>query len=245
MRRSSNPALSKKMFMNRAMESTYGEKMTLNGTINKTGILLLLAFLSASFTWKMFYEGAHMTGYVLFGAIGGLILALVTTFKPKLSPYLAPAYALLEGLVLGAVSAMYSSLFEGIVIKAILLTFSILFTMLFIYRSGLIKVTEKFKTGLSMAMGGIVLFYVINWILGIFGVHITAFHDGGLLSIIISLAIVVVASFVLLWDFSEIENGISAGAPKYMEWYSGFSIMLTLVWLYFEILRLLSYFSGD
>lgn len=242
--RSSNPVLSKKMFLNRTYDDAYSETMTLNGTINKTIILTLLVIVSGTLTWKMAFSGAVTTGWILFGAIGGLIAAIVTSFKPQWAPITAPIYALLEGLALGAISAMYAMVMSGIVVKAVLLTFAILFTMLFIYRTGIIKVTEKFKAGLSMAIGGVFIFYIAQWILGMFGIQLVAFHEGGTLAIIISLAIVVIASLVLLWDFNMIEEGVQSGAPKFMEWYGGFSLLVTLVWLYVELLRLLAMLSG-
>ena len=243
--RSSNPALSEKRFKNFAADYTQEEAMTINGTLNKTFLLFLLVLVSASLTWKMAFQGAMPTGLMAVGGIGGFIVAIVTIFKQRWAPFLAPIYAVLEGLFLGAISAMFAAVFEGIVLKAVLITFGILFTMLFIYRTGLIKVTEKFKFGLMAAMGGIIVMYLMSFVLGMFGISMTFLHDGGTLSIVISLAIVVIASLVLLWDFDTIEKTATAGAPKYMEWYMGFSLMLTLVWLYLEVLQLIALLSGN
>ncbi len=241
---SSNPVLSKKLFLDRTYDDTYSESMTLNGTINKTIILTLLVIVGGTLTWKMVFSGVAVGGFIAFGAIGGLIMALVTSFKPQWSAITAPIYALLEGLALGAISAMFDIVSSGIVMKAVLLTFTILFTMLFVYRTGIIKVTEKFKAGMAMAMGGVFMFYIASWILGMFGIQLVAFHEGGIIAILISLAIVVIASLVLLWDFNMIEEGVQAGAPKYMEWYGGFSLLVTLVWLYVELLRLVAMLTG-
>ncbi len=242
--RTSNPAI-KQRFRADFGTIAHGETMTLSGTINKTAILLLLTILTATFAWKLVFDGTAPLGLLVFGGIGGFIVAIITSFNPKYSPYLAPIYALLEGLALGALSAFAAAYVGDIVFKAIFLTFTIFLTMLFVYRTGLIKVTEKFKAGMTMAVGGVFFFYMLSWISSIFGINLPLLHDGGIISIIISLVIIVIASLMLLWDFSEIQNGIAAGAPQYMEWYSGFSLLLTVVWLYIEIINLLSYFGGD
>lgn len=243
--KSSNPALKLDKWRNIAFSQSGSEVMTVQGVANKTIILLLLAMATATMVWKSAFAGGEVMGWVFGGGIFAFIVALVISFKPQWAPYGAPVYALAEGLVLGGVSAMFAALYEGIVIKAVMLTFGVLFTMLFVYKSGLIKVTEKFKMGLTIAMGGIFVMYLLTWILGLFGVNMGFMHDGGPLSILISLGIVIVASLVLLWDFDTIEQGAAMGAPKFMEWYSAFSLMVTLVWLYLEILRLVSYFSSN
>ena len=171
---------------------------------------------------------------------GGLILALVTTFKKEWAPVTAPLYALVEGFFLGAISAMYELRFDGIVFQAVALTFGTLGALLLAYRSGLIKATENFKLGVVAATGGIFLIYLVTFVLGFFGVNVPFVHESGLLGIGFSLFVVVVAALNLVLDFDFIESGVDAGAPKYMEWYGAFGLMVTLVWLYVEFLRLLS-----
>ena len=177
---------------------------------------------------------------MLGGAIGGFILALVTIFKKQWSPITAPLYALVEGFFLGAISAVYNAQFQGIVLQAIMLTFGIMFALLFAYRSGLIKATENFKLGVTAATGGIALIYIATLVLRLFGIQVPFIHDSGLIGIGFSLVVVVIASLNLVLDFDFIESGVEAGAPKYMEWYGAFGLMVTLVWLYLELLRLLS-----
>jgi len=235
----SNPALGERIFKNQAYTATEEGSMTVNGAINKTGILTIILLLTGAYAWS-----SMSTPLMLIGGIGGFIAALVTIFKPQWSTWTAPVYAALEGLFLGTVSAMYASLYAGIVPKAILLTFSILFVMLFAYRSGMVRATEKFKSGVIAATGGIAVFYLITMVMSLFGADTSAFFGGGLLSIGISLVIIVVAALNLVLDFDFIEKGAEQGLPKYFEWYGGFGLMVTLVWLYLEILRLLSYFTG-
>ncbi|MCY7312389.1 MAG: Bax inhibitor-1/YccA family protein, partial [Pseudoxanthomonas sp.] len=172
--------------------------------------------------------------------IGGMVLALVTIFKQTWAPVTAPMYALVEGFFLGAISAMYSHLYEGIVLQAVMLTIGTLFAMLFAYRTGLIKVTEKFKMGVVAATGGIFLVYLATIVLGLFGISVPFIHESGLVGIGFSLFVIVIAAMNLVLDFDFIEKGAEQGAPKYMEWYGAFSLMVTLVWLYLEFLRLLS-----
>ena len=177
------------------------------------------------------------------GAIGGLIVAILTVMKPHLSPYTAPIYALFEGLMVGALSAFYASLFDGIVIKAVGITLSILFIMLVLYKTGTLKATPKFKKGVIIATGGILFFYILNFVFSFFGGGVS-FFKLGLIGIGIQLVIIVIASLNLILDFDSIEKGIESGMPKYAEWYGGFGIMVTIVWLYLEILRLLALLSG-
>ncbi|WP_372752614.1 Bax inhibitor-1/YccA family protein [Labilibaculum sp.] len=240
--KSSNPVLSEKIFSS-SRSGSYGESMTVNGTINKIGLLLFFLVAAASYTWGLYQDTmdpASVTPWLIGGAIVGLILALVTTFKPVWSPYTAPFYALAEGLLLGGLSAMMNTAYPGIVIQAVGLSFATLFAMLFAYKSGLIKVTEKFKFGVVAATGGIFIFYMLSWILGMFGIGLNFANDTSLLSIGISLFVVVIAALNLVLDFDFIEKGAQSGAPKYMEWYGAFGLMVTLVWLYVELLRLLS-----
>ncbi len=246
--RTSNPALSSDAF--RTGEATFGESMTVSGTVNKTGILLILCVATAAWTWNRFFnappeEAMQTMGPALaIGGIGGFIVAIVTIFKKEWAGITAPIYALLEGLVLGGISAMLETRYHGIAIQAVSLTFGTLLIMLLAYRSGLIKVTERLRLGIVAATGGIAVFYFLQFILGFFGVHFTAINGSSPIGIGFSLIVVAVAALNLVLDFDLIENGARVGAPKYMEWYGAFALMVTLIWLYFEILRLLSKFRS-
>lgn len=246
--RSGNPALSESTFLDLASGSVVNspdQVMTINGTVNKTGILLLLTVLTAAFAWSQTIgaDGQIAPGamiYAIGGAIGGLVLALVTVFKKEWSPVTAPMYALVEGFFLGAISAVFEARFPGIVFQAVLLTFGTLFALLAAYRSGLIKVTENFKLGVVAATGGIALLYLASFVLSFFNINVPVIHEASWLGIAFSLFVVVVATLNLVLDFDFIETGAAARAPKYMEWYGAFGLMVTLVWLYVEFLRLLS-----
>ena len=246
--RTSNPALSSDAF--RTGEATFGESMTVSGTVNKTGILLICCVATAVWTWNRFFNAPPeeamqaMTPALAIGGIGGFIVAMVTIFKKEWAGITAPIYALLEGLVLGGISAMLELRYHGIAIQAVSLTFGTLLIMLLAYRSGLIKVTEKLRLGIVAATGGIAVFYFLQFILGFFGVHFTAINGSSPIGIGFSLIVVAVAALNLVLDFDLIENGARLGAPKYMEWYGAFALMITLIWLYFEILRLLSKFRS-
>jgi uncharacterized YccA/Bax inhibitor family protein len=239
--RTSNPALNAKAFQGEGVG--IGEAMTLKGTINKTGLLLLCVVGTAAWTWNVFMRSGNAHAVVpllLIGGIGGFIFALVTMFNKTWAPVTAPIYALLEGLVLGGISAMFEMRYHGIAIQAVSLTFGTMFALLLAYRSGLIPVTENFKLGIIAATGGIALFYVAQIILGFFGIHFTTINGSGPIGIAFSVFVVIVAALNLVLDFDFIENAVAAGAPKYMEWYGAFGLMVTLIWLYLEILRLLS-----
>ncbi|MEO6170017.1 MAG: Bax inhibitor-1/YccA family protein [Lysobacter sp.] len=244
--RSSNPALKDSSFLDINSGTVVrggNDVMTLNGTVNKTGTLLLLCILTASFAWSQVSTPAGIVGagpYMWGGLIGGLVLAFATIFKKEWAPITAPLYALVEGFFLGAISAMFNHMYEGIVMQAVLLTFGTLFAMLFAYRSGMIKVTEKFKLGVVAATGGIFLVYLASMVLGLFGIDLPMVHESGIVGIGFSLVVVVVASLNLVLDFDFIETAVDNGAPKHMEWYGAFGLMVTLVWLYVEFLRLLS-----
>ena len=245
--KSSNPVLKNDTFTSTYLTGSQSEVMTIKGTVNKTFIMLLLVIIGASYTWKIFFGFAdpvvgasNIMGWMIGGAIGGFILSLVTIFKKTWAPFTVPIYAILEGLFLGAISAYFNSMFPGIVIQAVTLTFGTLFTLLFAYKSGLIKVTESFKLGVVAATGGIAIFYFITFILSMFGVNTSFMMGSGLLSIGISVFIVIIAALNLVLDFDFIEKGAEAGAPKYMEWFGAFSLLVTLIWLYIEFLRLLS-----
>lgn len=239
--RTANPALNNDTFVNTARTGVSdGKVMTLMGTVHKTGILLLLVLLSASWVWGKFFAQESIGVYTVVGALGGLVAALATVFKKELSAYTAPAYAVLEGLFLGGFSAMFEARFPGIVIQAVALTFGTLFALLVAYRSGLIKPTENFKLGVFAATGAIGLFYLASMILGFFHVNVPGLNDATPLGIAISVVIVIVAALNLVLDFDFIEKGAQMRVPKYMEWYAGFGLLVTLIWLYVEILRLLS-----
>jgi len=242
-----NPVLKGRTFSGHAGAIDYGESMTIQGTVNKTGLLLLLAFASAAWVWRIFYTSGNPAAagpYVMVGVFGGLIVALVTVFKQTWAPITAPVYALLEGLVLGGVSAMFAALYHGIVIEAVGLTFGVLLCMLAAYKSGLIRATEKFKVGVIAATGGVMLVYIASFVLGIFGVQIPGIFGNGIIGIGFSLLVVGIAALNLILDFDAIQRGAEAGAPKYMEWFGAFALMITLVWLYLEILRLLALLQG-
>ena len=241
--RTANPALNKKTFAQPFDIATAEARMTISGTVNRTALLLVLLVIAAGYVWAQFIGAqvfSGVSGYLLVGVIGGLITALVTVFKKNWSPITAPLYALFEGLMLGGISAMMESRFPGIVIQAVGLTFGTLFALLLAYRSGLIKATENFKLGVFAATGAVALVYLATWILGMFGTQIPYIHGSGTIGIIFSLVVVVIAALNLVLDFDFIEQGAANGAPKYMEWYGAFGLLVTLIWLYLEILRLLS-----
>ena len=243
--RTANPALKEKTFT--GIRAGAGEAaMTLQGTATKSLVLVLLTVFSASFTWNAVASGnvGILLPATLVGGIGGLIVGLITTFKPHVSPYTGPIYAVLEGLLLGGISAMYNARFNGLPAQAVALTFGVFIALLIVYRTGLIKATENFRLGVVAATGGIMVMYLISFVLGFFGVRMNFLHDSSPLSIGISLVIVVVAALNLVLDFDFIEKGVEYRAPKYMEWYAAFGLLVTLVWLYLEMLRLLAKLQG-
>ena len=240
--RTANPALNDATFT-RFDRADAGASMTIQGTVNKTIALLLLLVLSASWTWRLAYtpEGQQaLMPWMLGGIFGGLVVALILVFKKTWAPVLAPAYALLEGLALGGISAVFEIRYPGIVIQAVGLTFGTLFALLLAYKSGLIRATENFKLGVVAATGGIFVFYLVTMVLGFFSIRIPSIHESGMIGIGFSLFVVVVAALNLVLDFDFIEVGARQGAPHYMEWYGSFGLLVTLVWLYLEILRLLA-----
>ncbi len=236
--RTGNPMLKENVFT-RSLPGT--ELMTIQGAVNKTVALLALVVIGASWTWSLYYkQGPEVVmPWMMTGLIGGFIVAMVTIFKKTWAPATAPAYAALQGLALGGISAFFEGRFPGIVLQAVALTFGVLFCLLMAYKSRLIKVTENFKLGVVAATGGIALVYVIGFIGSFFGWQIPYIHESGLVGIGFSLFVVVIASLNLVLDFDFIEAG-DGRAPKYMEWYAAFGLVVTLVWLYLEILRLLS-----
>lgn len=245
--RSSNPALSENTFTNvgHAYPAS-GQTMSLTGTVNKTLILLVLAVITASFTWAQAQAGnPQVFGLMIAGLIGGFIVALVTIYKPEWAPVTAPIYALLEGLLLGGISGLRNLDYPDIVVQAVALTFGTLLCLLVAYQTRLIQATEKFKLGVVAATGAICLVYLVSIGLRLFGIQFPYIHDSGPIGIGFSLVVVVVAALNLVLDFDFIEEGTRNGLPAYMEWYGGFSLMVTLVWLYLEILRLLAKLRGS
>ncbi|MFH1435747.1 MAG: Bax inhibitor-1/YccA family protein [Pseudomonadota bacterium] len=244
--RTANPALNKKTFEQFA---PYADRkaMTLQGTVNRTAILLVLAVGAALWPWTLFFRGGGYEAvipYVLGGAIAGFVVAIVTVFKRSWAVVTGPVYAILEGLFIGGISAVFEARFPGIVIQAVALTFGVLLCLLAAYTTRLIKVTQNFRLGVVAATGGIVIIYAISFIGGFFGLNVPYIHESGIIGIGFSLFVVVIAALNLVLDFDFIESGVEQGAPKYMEWYAAFGLLVTLVWLYLEILRLLAKLRG-
>lgn len=233
--RSGNPALTSKIFLDLGRTDA-ANAMTIQGTVKKTGLSLLLLMAAATLTWN----SPQSNGLMVAGLIGGFIAALITIFKKTAAPFTVPIYAVLEGLFLGGISRIFETMYPGIVQQAVFLTFGTLGALLLAYRSGLIKATENFKLGVTAATGGIFFVYMISFILGFFGVQFPMIHSSGTMGILFSAFVVVIAALNLVLDFDFIEEGAENGAPKYMEWYGAFGLMVTLIWLYLEILRLLA-----
>ncbi len=243
--KTSNPALSQKVFQGQPV--ALEDAMTLDGTVNKTGILLLCAVVTAAYAWHAFMQdrtGASIMPLLWTGLIGGFIVAIVTIFKKEWAPVTAPLYSLFEGLVLGSISAVFELRYPGIAMQSVAMTFGVLLVMLFLYRSHIIPVTRKFYLGVLAATGAIALFYIAEIILGFFHIQFGAVNGSGPIGIGFSIVVVIVAALNLVLDFDFIEQGVRARAPKYMEWYGAFGLMVTLVWLYLEILRLLTKVRG-
>ena len=240
--RSGNPALRGTTFRNEG--TTTDQVMTLQGTVNKTGILLVLVVVGATYTWNLFFQtgdAAAVMPIAIGGAIGGLIFALVTIFKKTWAGVTAPAYAVLQGLFLGGISAIFEAQFPGIVIQATGLTLGTLASLLLLYKLGIIKPTENFRLMIVSATMGIGLLYLVSFVMNMFGsTGIGFIHSNGLMGIGFSLFVVAIAALNLVLDFDFIEQGSEQGAPKYMEWFGAFALMVTLIWLYLEMLRLLA-----
>ena len=236
MERSSNPALRDQLFYDNLVHGTMN-KMTLQGTINKTLLLLFLVIAAAALVWENF---VLLMPFILPAVILGFIVAIATIFKPEWSPFTSPVYAVLEGVILGAISALMNTLYPGIVGQAVILTFGVFVLLLVVFSTRLIRVTETFKLVVIGATGAICLLYIANIVLSFFGMPIGFINEGGWLGIGFSLVVVVVASLNLILDFDYIEKGVEHGLPKHMEWYAAFALLVTLVWLYLEILRLLA-----
>ncbi|MNN13564.1 Bax inhibitor 1 like protein [compost metagenome] len=237
--RSGNPTLNDNTF-EPSGQYVGQDSMTINGTVNKSFITLTVLLASAFSTWMMYFDGYNVTALAIGGAIVGFILALIISFKPTMAPILVPVYAIAEGMFLGALSARYETLYYGITLQAALLTIGVFFALLFAYKTRLIKATENFKLGVFAATGGICLVYLLSFVLRLFGINMPYLHDSSWIGIGISVVIVIVAALNLVLDFDFIESGANQGAPKYMEWYGAFGLMVTLVWLYIEMLRLLA-----
>jgi len=250
---SSNPTLTQKIFdKSLHQEASMQGVMSVRGTINKFGFLMLMVIAGAAFTWQQVYSGQPNTAYsyMIGGLIVGIVSAIAISFKPSWAAYLAPIYGIAEGLVLGALSAIINEAFQekypGIILQAVGLTLGVAIAMFLLYNFRIIKVTEKFKSIIISATLGIFIFYMLTWVLGMFHVEIPfmSLTNGGWLGIGISLFIVAIAALNLLLDFDRIEQGAAMGAPKFMEWYSAFGLLVTIVWLYLEILKLLMRFAG-
>jgi uncharacterized YccA/Bax inhibitor family protein len=241
--KSGNPALGEKAFSQ--TYTVYGdEAMTVKGTLNKFGILFLLTMATAGLAWKMAYSGVNVTSYMWVSVFGGVGIAFIMAFKKSLAPYLAPVYALVKGFAVGAISAYYNYAFEkiapNIITQAVALTFGVVVGMYLLYRFNIIKATPLFTKIIITATAGIAIFYLIAIGLHFANITIPFLHEGSTFGIIFSLVVVALAALNLILDFDLIENGSKMGAPKYMEWYSAFALLVTIIWLYFEILKLLS-----
>ena len=239
--RASNAALNGGTFEGQ-QAVTGGEVMTLQGTVNKTGLLLVIVFLSSAWTWGLAQSETPdaVIPWILGGAIGGFVIALLTIYMKHMAWITAPFYAVLEGLVLGGISSLMEKRFPGIAIQSVGLTFATLAVMLVAYKSGFIRATEKFTRGILIATGGIALVYFVDIGLRFFGMSVPLINESGPWGIVVSLVIVSIAALNLIVDFDFIERGVDGQAAKYMEWYGAFGILVTLVWLYLEILRLMS-----
>lgn len=235
--RSGNPALTEKTFLGH--EAT-AERMTLGGAVARTALLLVILTLGAAIAWNEFSATGVVPRWALWGSLVALGLAIGIVVRPTLAPTLAPLYALAQGVAVGAISALFETRFPGIVLQAVGLTFGTLAALLLAYRSGLIKPSENFRLGLAAATGAIALLYLVSFVMGFFGKSIPLIHSAGPWGIGFSVVVVGIAALNLVLDFDFIEEGARAGAPKYMEWYAAFGLMVTLVWLYLEILRLLA-----
>ena len=237
-----NPAMSEAVYLRAGQAEASENVMTLQGSVVKTAILLAILLATATYTWSEATKGATslVYGLMMAGGIGGFLVAMLTIFRPQYSPITAPIYAGLEGLIMGAISAAFETSYPGIVIHAIGLTIGTLAVMLVLYGTGIIRATEKVKIGIIAATGAICLVYLVDIVVSFFGKHLPFIHENGMVGIGFSLVVVVIAALNLVLDFDFIEQGVKQQAPKYMEWYGGFSLMVTLVWMYLEILRLLA-----
>lgn len=247
--KSSNPTFSDRILRDYSYADA-DRTMTVQGAVNKVILLMALVIAGAAFTWSKFMVQAEtgqgiVQGWMIGGSVAGFILALVISFKKELAPFLSPIYAVCEGLCIGALSAYFELMFPGLVMRAVVLTFGVLFAMLFLYKTRMIQATQRFRAIVLAATIGIAVAYLATFIIGLFGVRTTFMFGGGALGIVISLVIVVVAALNLILDFDFVEKGADAGLPAYFEWYSAFGLMVTLIWLYIEILRLLAILASS
>ncbi len=246
--KSGNPTLSEKIFSKSITNEQDSGVMTARGAINKFGFIFIMMIASAAYTWHMFYQGKEVYGLMISGAIGSIVVALIMAFKRSWAPYLAPLYGLLEGLFLGALSAIINAAmaesYPGIIMQAVTLTFGAAIAMFLLYNFRIIKVTERFKSILFTATIGIGIFYLLAMGLRMFGIDIPFLHEGSAMGIGFSVFVIAIAALNLIMDFDMIEKGAEMGAPKYMEWYCAFGLLVTIVWLYIEILRLLTKLGG-
>jgi len=237
--RSSNPAF-RNGVLGRSGAVTGEGAMTLGGTTAKTAILLALVIGSAGYTWAQVGTDPDRIGFLMMiGVIGGLVFSLATIFVPRWAPFTAPLYAVLQGLALGGISALYNARYKGLPAQAVMLTFAIFAVMLVLYRFRVIRATEKFRSVLMAAALGLMLYYLANLVVGFFGINLPLINSASPMGIGFSVIAAGIAAFFLILDFDLVEEGIQRGAPKHMEWYAGFSLLLTLVWLYLELIRLL------
>jgi len=246
--KSSNPMMKNRSFAKaESLETRTGGpylssegQMTVTGAVNKTFILVGITLLAFAYGYL-----SPNPLFMMGGAIVGFVVYLYTSFRPHHAPYTAPVYAIVEGLFIGTISAMYAHLYDGIVFQAGSLTLATLLSMLMIYKSGLIKVTKSFRAGVSMAVGAIMMVYIVQFIGNFVGFSIPYLFDGGTVAIVGCVVILGIAALNLLLDFDNFDKGEEMGAPKYMEWYYGMGLLFTIIWLYVEFLRLLSYLSRD
>lgn len=239
--RTANPVLNAGTFNDLDLSMPADRTMTVQGAINKTFVLLAMVVAGAVWTWKLAADDNPLANALMWGGlIGGFIVALITIFKPRAAPVTAPIYGVLQGLFLGGISAFFDAMYPGIVIQAVGLTFGVTFVMLAGYAMRIVRATEKFKMGVVAATGAVALMYIVTIILSFFGVSVPFIHGNGLLGIGVSVVIVIIAALNLVLDFDFIEQGAQRGAPRHMEWYAAFGLMVTLIWLYIEILRLLA-----
>ncbi len=246
--KTSNPTLGEGI-INRYAYASADRTMTVQGAVNKVALLLALVVAGALYTWSKVMTAVEMgegsvQGWMIGGSIAGFILALVITFKKDWAPLLSPVYAICEGLCIGALSAYFEVMFPGLVLRAVLLTFGVLFALLFMYKIRIITVTQRFRAIVLAATVGIAFAYLVTFIIGLFGVNTSFMYNGGSMSLIISLVVVAVAALNLVLDFDFIEQGSQANLPAHFEWYAAFGLMVTLIWLYIEILRLLAIVAG-
>ena len=240
--RSGNPALNPQYFQG----GMATERMTLDGTINKTLALLGLVSIAAMLSYSIVTQNPGYSTLLIIGAgLGGFVLALAIMFmRPQNPQVLMSMYALLEGLFIGAFSFVIENYYlggtEGVILQALVGTVAVFLTMLAVYKFELIKPTEKFMLVVSAMAGAIMIIYVFNFVLVMFGTTVPFLHSSGPIGIGISVIFLTVASLFLIIDFAMIENGVKYGAPKNMEWYGAFGLVLTLVWLYIEMIKLIA-----